>query len=193
MSGSDILIICDLLEVLSDDTSSECCSAVGYTIYYSFIVCGEIIMFPISLPLSKWRKYKYNKWIKEWYNGLSKSDQKILDTIFKGKTTYKSMNKVIYNGNFYNIKKEDYDIKVMTKIVPKYVYRRNRYFWNMMPVKEIFIHRLDFMMKLFKDKWNDQYNNIVIKWTEFDNNLKSTYKKEEIKHYGYSAEWSLSG
>lgn len=113
-----------------------------------FVVTGlELIMLPISIPFSVYRKRKYDKWIAEWYSLQTVEVKKLCDDYFEGQITYKSMNRKItfLARMLVSCCFDDAEAEKNFHIIPKYILRRNRYAWNLAPEKSEFFKRMDYL------------------------------------------------
>ncbi len=93
-------------------------------------IIGEIILMPISLPCSIYRRIKYNIWLQQWRSELDDDDKNVMRYIFK-KLTYRNLNN--YKTN-----------------VPECILQKNRYFWNFTPDKTQFFEHMDEFLKKVK-------------------------------------------
>lgn len=135
------------------------CGVILFIPFFTFKLSSELVLAPISIPCSIYRTYKYNKLIKKWYLAQSEPIQKICDSYFCNKLSYKTITakyenvmskaKKIANRNKVINQQDLLEVAILEReliYIPKFILSRKRYLWNTVPhEKHIFIS-MDNMM-----------------------------------------------
>jgi hypothetical protein len=144
------------LGIITCSSAISLCGITSITLIMKGIF--ELLLLPVSIPCSIYRKNKYNKLINEWFYLLLPNDQKICEIFFDGVVNYDSINSKISIIKIINASSES--DKYIINIIPNCIYRNNRYFWNTIPNKQDFIKIMDNMLEKIKLLYskNDKIN-----------------------------------
>ncbi len=81
----------------ADHNCVGCCFAGAFAGGAAFVFVGsaiimiiKIILFPITIPCFIYRRYRYNKWLAEWAEGLNINVRNTVEEYCSGSITYES-------------------------------------------------------------------------------------------------------
>lgn len=140
-----------------------CCggSCMCGTMLITGVVYGvfELVLSPVSIPCSLYRRRKYNRWLNEWSETISEDELKTVEEYCAGPLNYAALNKKVKftKALVTAIKnRNNNEIHDAFATVPMCIIGNTRYPWNFTLSKKDFFKEMDFFIKKITPKSNLQ-------------------------------------